>query len=154
MFTTSSYIKPLPSILAALLMLFSLQAIAQAPVYTSYFSDVAVSGYDTVAYFSDGKPVKGNGDYATEYKGVQWYFKNAENLAAFKATPEKYAPQYGGYCAWAVAQNNTASGDPQQWTIHNGKLYLNYDSEIQSKWLKDKDGLIRAADSNWPHVIK
>ena len=142
------------SLLTLLLVMFSFQAQAKDPIYTSFFSNVAVSGYDTVAYFTDNKATKGSNKYVTEYQGAQWQFKNAANLAAFKATPEKYAPQYGGYCAWAVANNDTASGDPQQWTIEDGKLYLNYDANIQAKWLKDKPNLIEQADNNWPAVIR
>ncbi|MGY8871501.1 MAG: YHS domain-containing (seleno)protein [Pseudomonadales bacterium] len=149
-----SYKKAWGSVIAAILMVFSLQASAKSPIYTSYFSDLAVAGYDTVAYFTENKPVEGNKRFVTEYKGAEWRFKNADNLAAFKANPEKYAPQYGGYCAWAVANNDTAKGDPLQWTVHNGKLYLNYDAQVQSKWLKDKQGFIRSADKNWPNVIK
>lgn len=148
------YKKTWGSIIAAMLMIFSLQASAKSPIYTAFFSDLAVAGYDTVAYFTEHKPVKGNKRFVTEYKGAEWRFKNADNLAMFKADPEKYAPQYGGYCAWAVAMNDTAKGDPLQWTVHSGKLYLNYDTEIQTKWLKDKEGFINAADKNWPGVIQ
>ncbi|BBB29827.1 YHS domain-containing (seleno)protein [Neptunomonas japonica] len=149
-----SYKKIWGSVVATILMIFSLQVSAKPPIYTSYFSDLAVAGYDTVAYFTESKPIKGNKRFVTEYKGAEWRFKNADNLAAFKATPEKYAPQYGGYCAWAVANNDTAKGDPLQWTVHNGKLYLNYDAKVQSKWLKDKQSFISSADKNWPNVIK
>jgi len=146
--------KVMQTAATALLMLLSFQTMAKAPVYTSFFSDVAVSGYDAVAYFTENKPHKGSSAFITEYNGAQWHFKSAANLAAFKASPEKYAPQYGGYCAWAVANNDTASGDPEQWTIHGGKLYLNYDAGIQAKWLKDKVNLIEKGDSNWPRVIQ
>ena len=106
--------------------LFSIQAFAKDAFYTSYFSDTAVSGYDTVAYFRESKPVKGSAEFSTTYKGVNWNFKNQANLKTFQENPEKYMPQYGGYCAWAVSQGKTASADPSQWTIENGKLYLNY----------------------------
>ena len=76
------------------------------------------------------------------------------NLALFEHNPEKYAPQYGGYCAWAVAQGHTASGDPQVWEIINDKLYLNYDVEVQGKWLKDTAGFIIEADKKWPALLK
>lgn len=140
----------------ALLMfsaIFSSQALAKSPIYTSYFSDTAVSGYDTVAYFTENKPVEGDSKYSAEYQGAEWHFSSQKNLDAFKADPAKYAPQYGGYCAWAVAKNNTAKGDPMQWAIHNGKLYLNYNAEIRSKWFADKDALIVTADKNWPSVL-
>ena len=142
----------LTSLFAALILLSS-QAMAKDPIYTSFFSDLAISGYDSVAYFTDGKPVEGSEDYELEYKGAQWRFKNEANLNAFKASPEKYAPQYGGYCAWAVAKNDTAKGDPLQWTVHDGKLYLNYNADIQAKWTNDKVNLIQTADKNWPGVL-
>ena len=103
---------PAPNMLAAaflvLVAAFSSQSFAKPAIYTGYFSNVALSGYDTVAYFNAGKPVKGNKHYSTQYMDTQWHFNSQENLNAFIATPEKYAPQYGGYCAWAVANNSTA----------------------------------------------
>jgi YHS domain-containing protein len=136
------------------LLVLSFQVNAEAPIYTSFFSDQAVSGFDTVAYFREGKPVEGSEKFSTEYKGAQWLFKNQANLDAFLLAPDSYAPQYGGYCAWAVAHDNTAKGEPDQWHITNGKLYLNYNAEIRGKWLKDKEALIKTADSNWPKVLK
>ncbi len=97
-----------------------------APVYTGTFSNTAVSGYDTVAYFTQGKPVKGSTEFRTTYNGAEWRFASAANLAKFRANPGRYAPQYGGYCAWAVSQGYTASGDPTVWKVVGGKLYLNY----------------------------
>jgi len=86
--------------------------------------------------------------------GAQWRFANQANLDAFKAEPEKYAPAYGGYCAWAVSQGNTAKGDPKQWTVHEGKLYLNYNAKILKQWRADKDGFIALADEQWPTVLE
>ncbi len=139
--------------IVALLILGSTSVRASSEIFTAFFSDLAVSGYDAVAYFVDNKAVKGNPGFRTDYKGATWQFKNKENLRSFLADPEIYAPQYGGYCAWAVAQNETASGDPELWTIHNGKLYLNYDTDILDKWLADKEALIIEADKNWPGVL-
>ncbi len=115
---------------------------------------VAISGYDAVAYFTEGEPVKGDKSYSTEYMGAEWRFASADNLAAFKAEPAKYAPQYGGYCAWAVSQNYTARGNPNNWMIVEGKLYLNYNDEIQKRWEADIPGFIAAADKNWPGVLE
>lgn len=129
-------------------------AFAETPVYTARFSNTAVEGYDAVAYFAEGKPVKGDKVFSTEYNGAEWRFASADNLAVFKAEPEKYAPQYGGYCAWAVSQNYTARGNPQNWRIVDGKLYLNYNDEIQKRWEADIPGLIAAADKNWPGVLE
>jgi YHS domain-containing protein len=135
------------------LLLLSLPAHSDSEIYTKFFSDLAVSGYDTVAYFQEAKAVKGDEKFSMNYKGAVWQFKNQANLDAFTLAPDQYAPQYGGYCAWAVAHDNTAKGDPEQWYIHQGKLYLNYDQKIRSKWLKDKEPLIKQADSHWPTVL-
>lgn len=125
----------------------------KADIYTSFFSSIAVGGYDTVAYFSKKKPVKGSAKYQTKYKGVMWQFSNLENLKKFKLNPKRYAPQYGGYCAWAVAKNKTAKGDPLQWSIYNNKLYLNYDKKIKDKWLVNKTQFVKEADKNFPSVL-
>jgi YHS domain-containing protein len=124
-----------------------------APVYTGTFNNTAVSGYDTVAYFTQGRPVKGSTEFKTNYNGAEWRFASAANLAKFRASPARYAPQYGGYCAWAVSQGYTASGDPTVWKVVNGKLYLNYNQEIGTKWSKNIPGFIRAGDANWPKVL-
>ncbi|SDG09061.1 YHS domain-containing (seleno)protein [Thalassobaculum litoreum] len=126
----------------------------QDPVYTEFLSDTAVDGYDPVAYFTDGKPVEGSDKYETEYNGATWRFTSAEHRDAFIAEPAKYAPQYGGYCAWAVSQGYTAKGDPQHWRIVDGKLYLNYNADVQKKWTADIPGHITAADGNWPKVLE
>ncbi|MDF1793865.1 MAG: YHS domain-containing (seleno)protein [Thalassobaculaceae bacterium] len=126
----------------------------QDPVYTEFLSDKAVDGYDPVAYFTDGKPVEGSSKFEAEYKGVTWRFVSAEHRDAFVANPAKYAPQYGGYCAWAVAQGYTAKGDPQNWRIVDGKLYLNYNASVQKKWMTDIPGNIKAGDANWPKVLE
>lgn len=124
-----------------------------APVYTGTFSNLAVGGYDPVAYFSEGHPVKGERQFTLKHQGAEWRFASAANREAFAAAPQKYAPQYGGYCAWAVSQGYTASGDPQYWKIVDGKLYLNYDADVQKKWERDIPGFIAKADHNWPAVL-
>lgn len=126
----------------------------KAPIYTGTFSSEAVQGHDPVAYFTEGKPVKGKSEFSTQYQGAEFKFASAENLAAFKADPEKYAPQYGGYCAWAVAEGKTAKGDADNWTIVDGKLYLNYNKKIQDRWEQDRANFIDMADTNWPEVLK
>ncbi|WP_163834257.1 YHS domain-containing (seleno)protein [Spartinivicinus ruber] len=129
-------------------------ALAGDAVYTGFFSNKAVSGYDTVAYFTKSKPVKGKSQYKYTYKGAEWYFANQEHLDLFKQNPEKYAPQYGGFCAWAVAaKNSRASADPNNWKIVNGKLYLNYDDGVQQQWLQDIPGFIEKGDKNWPGLL-
>ena len=124
-----------------------------AEIYTGTFSSLAVGGYDTVAYFKQGKPVLGKAEFATEYKGATWRFASKENLDAFKASPTAYAPQFGGYCSWAIAQNYTASGDPLVWKVVDGRLYLNYDRDVQAKWEKDIPGFIASANKNWPAAL-
>ncbi len=112
----------------------------------------ALNGYDTVSYFTDGKATKGKKDFSAEYKGAKWLFSSAENRDLFNASPEKYAPQYGGYCAWAVAHDSPAPGNPKVWKIVDNKLYVNYDKSIGKKWEKDIPALVERADTNWPGV--
>jgi hypothetical protein len=126
---------------------------AEPPIYTGILKGVAVGGYDPVAYFVEGKPVRGREDLALNHGGAQWRFATAANRAAFEADPAKYAPQYGGYCAWAVSQGYTAKGDPNAWSVVDGKLYLNYDKSVQKTWEKDIPGNIRKGDANWPKVL-
>ncbi|RDL45628.1 YHS domain protein [Marinomonas piezotolerans] len=140
--------------LLVLMMLLSGVVYAQDLIYTGFFSNKALNGYDTVAYFTDNKPIKGDEKYVTEYKGANWYFSSAEHLSMFKENPEKYAPQYGGYCAWAVAaKSDFASGDPNQWSLIDGKLYLNYNADVKADWDKDPQGFIKKGDQNWPKLI-
>ncbi len=129
-------------------------AAAKEPVYTGLFSSLAVSGYDAVAYFVAGRPVEGKKAFEFEWNGATWRFADAANLAAFTAEPDKFAPQYGGYCAWAVSQGTTASTDPEAWRIVDGKLYLNYSKSVQQTWFQDIPGNIAKADKNWPGVLK
>ena len=142
-------------LLALLVMLISWPSWSADKISTGYFSNKAVSGYDTVAYFTEGKPVEGDSKWQVEYQGADWYFSSQENLDKFKADPEAYAPQYGGYCAWAVsAKNDFASSDPEQWAIVDGKLYLNYNQDVKKLWDNDRAGHIKQADVNWPNLIK
>lgn len=126
----------------------------KAPIYTGWFGNVAVGGYDSVAYFTMGRPVKGDARFKTQWQGAEFRFSSAANLATFRAAPARYAPQYGGYCAWAVAHNYTAPGDPLAWKVVGGKLYLNYNQAVQRDWLKDVPGYIAAGNRNWPGVLK
>lgn len=113
----------------------------------------AIRGYDPVAYFSQGKPLKGDSNFSHKWRGATWRFASAANRDKFAASPEKYAPQYGGYCAWAVSQGYTASTDPQAWKIVDGKLYLNYSKSVQKQWIEGGiPRLIAAGDANWPKL--
>lgn len=122
------------------------------PINSTTFGGLAVDGYDPVAYFTAGKPMEGSKEFSFEWRGATWRFASAANRDLFAAAPEKYAPQYGGYCAWAVSQGYTADADPQAWKIVDGRLYLNYDKKVQATWEKDTALLIRKADENWPKL--
>jgi YHS domain-containing protein len=111
-----------------------------------------IRGYDPVAYYCAGKPIKGLKDFAYHWMGGTYRFSSKENLDLFKKAPEKYAPQYGGYCAYAVSQNYTAPVDPEAWDIVNGKLYLNYSKSVQKKWREKREEYITLADKNWPEI--
>lgn len=141
-------------IFAALWLVAGQPAMAEKPeVYTGFLSSLAVDGYDPVAYFAMKRPVKGSRRHALRYKGATWRFSSQANLEKFRADPAAYAPRYGGYCAWAVSQGYTAKGDPKYWRIVDGKLYLNYDASVQSRWEKDIPGFIAKAERNWPKVL-
>jgi hypothetical protein len=140
--------------LGAALLLPPLAAQARSPeIYNGLLSSTAVGGYDPVAYFFEGKPVEGPRDITHTWNGATWRFATEKNRDAFKADPIAYAPQYGGYCAWAVSQGYTAKGDPKQWRVVGGKLYLNYDARVHRDWAQDIPGHIAKADGNWPKVL-
>ena len=124
---------------------------AEPPVFQD--RGLAIRGYDPVAYFTRGKPVEGSAQHQFRWKGAVWRFSSARHLALFKADPEKYAPQYGGYCAYAVSRNYTAKIEPDAWTIHKGKLYLNYNKLVRRVWDARKDDNIAKGDRNWPAVL-
>jgi YHS domain-containing protein len=113
---------------------------------------IAIKGADPVAYFTDGAYVPGSEEFTYDWGGATWQFANAEHRDTFANDPAAYAPQYAGYCAWAVTQGNKAPIDPEAWKIVDGKLYLNYDKKIQAKWEKDIPGNIAKADDQWPEV--
>jgi YHS domain-containing protein len=113
----------------------------------------AIRGYDPAAYFTDGRPVKGSQQFTYAWKGATWRFATAANRDRFAADPEKFAPRYGGWCAYGVAGGYKASIDPEAWSIVDGRLYLNYSSGVRRDWVKDTAGYIRKADGNWPQVL-
>ena len=128
-------------------------AFADAPVYTSSFNNKAVGGYDTTTYFNAGGPVKGVDQFKTNWRGANWYFASQANLNKFKANPSKYAPQYGGYCAWAVGHGSLAKGDPTIYDIVDNKLYLNYNKSVQNSWSPRKAELITKANAEYPDLV-
>lgn len=139
-------------ITAALLTTASALA-SEPPVYTGFLSNTGAGGYDTVSYFETGEPTKGSANFTAQHKGATWRFASAENLARFKDNPERYAPAYGGYCAWAVSQGYLAKGDPKHWSIRQGRLYLNYNLSVHDTWLQSPDKFTHQADANWPKVL-
>jgi YHS domain-containing protein len=115
--------------------------------------NIAIMGYDPVAYFTVGKAIKGSPRYYHEWNDAIWLFASENNRNLFAEQPEKYAPQYGGYCAYGVAvPKQKIEIDPRAWHIHNGKLYLNYTPNTQDVWLRSKEQYIEDADKNWPDV--
>jgi YHS domain-containing protein len=146
--------------LGAATLLASTSTFAAPPVNTlknSLFggsTDTAINGYDTVAYFTVGKAVKGLDNLSTEWMGAKWKFSTQAHVDLFKANPEKYAPQYGGYCAYGVTQGYLVKVDPDQFSVIDGKLYLNYDADVQTKWKKDTAGYISAADGKFQSLLK
>lgn len=115
-------------------------------------SGKAIRGYDPVAYFTESKAVKGNDQLVYQWNNVRWYFSSQKNLDQFKADPGKYAPQYGGYCAYGLSNGYKAPTDANAWTIENGKLYLNYSLDVREEWNKDRKRRIEKGDKNWPEV--
>jgi YHS domain-containing protein len=130
----------------------ALPAAAGGVVNSSSFTGTAIEGYDPVAYFTEGRPVEGASAFSHDWMGATWYFASAENRDRFAAEPERYAPQYGGYCAWAVAHGYTAKIDPAAWKIVDGKLYLNYSKDVQADWTEDIPGNISKGNANWPRI--
>jgi YHS domain-containing protein len=110
---------------------------------------VAIHGFDAVAYFAAGKPVPGKAEFHTTWQGAEWRFASAENRDRFAQEPAKYAPQYGGHCAYGMALGHLAPSDPKAWKVVDGKLYLNFSPDVQGLWLKDTAGFIPKADRNW-----
>ncbi len=151
------FLRRLVALAAAALCIAAAPALAAKPeIYLKAGWKYAVGGADTVAYYAlpaGAAPVQGSDQFTAEYKGATFRFSSAANRDAFKAEPGKYAPQYGGYCAWALARNKLAPGDPTAWYVTNGKLYLNVNKSIQKQWLANIDRDIANGDKNWPSVL-
>lgn len=133
-------------------LLLSSPALAAPNVYQTG-EGVAVNGADVVAYFTEGRPVDGNPAFSVQHDGATWQFASAANRDLFAADPARYAPQYGGYCAYAVSYGSTATTVPEAWKIVDDKLYLNYSTGVRTKWEKDIPDYIAKADANWPGVL-
>ena len=139
------------TVLIAFFISFSLYSFSQS-VFTK--NDKAIRGYDAVAYFTKGEAIKGSEDYSSDWNGATWYFSSLNHKELFDKDPNQYAPQYGGYCAWAVSQNYTYVSDPKAWKIVDDKLYLNYSFKVQKDWEADQSALIKVGDKNWPQLLK
>ena len=142
---------PIAGTMLVLLHLIPSAALAIDPVNKSR-GGVAIKGYDPVAYFEQGEPVKGSNEFQHEWQGATWRFSSVSNRDLFAADPDKYAPRYGGYCAYAVSQGSTADIDPEAWTLVEDKLYLNYNRQVREIWAKDIPGNIKKADRHWPEI--
>jgi hypothetical protein len=138
-------------VLSVAVALFTMYSHAQkSEVFTS--KGYAVNGYDVVGYFTQGKPVEGKKTFLYQWHNAYWLFSTKQNLDSFSHSPEKYAPQFGGYCAYGVSEGHKATTEPDAWTIVDGKLYLNYNKDVQQLWKKDIPGRIIKAEENWPKV--
>lgn len=125
-----------------LLAAFGSRAVAQ-------LRDIAIKGYDSVAYFKDARALKGNESFSFQWHDMTWYFVTRENMNLFAANPEKYAPQYDGWCAWAMTEARKAVTNPEIWKIVDGRLYLQCSASAMEKWNRDIPGNIQKADENW-----
>ena len=139
--------------LAAAMLFLGGLAHADNPPISMDDTGLAIEGYDTVAYFTDGTPLPGSADYTHDWQGATWLFASAAHRDAFKADPERYAPQFGGYCAYAVSRGNAIKGKAKVWSIVEDKLYLNLGPGAQKKWSKDVPGNIARAVDNWPSAL-
>lgn len=124
------------------------------PRSVNHTDGVALAGYDTVAWFAEGAPRRGNPAFLAEHAGIAWHFASAANLARFEAAPAAHAPRFGGFCAYGVAQGYKVDIDPEAWHIRNGMLFLNHDRGVQRRWLRDVPGYLARAEANWPRLAE
>jgi YHS domain-containing protein len=140
------------SIALSLALSFAGSAVAADKDMNADLNDVAISGYDTVAYFTKKMPVQGVDKFTAVYKNTIYKFSSEQNRDAFKANPEKFAPQFGGYCAMGIAMEKKFNVDPMAWRIVDDKLYLNLNKDVQTKWSSDIPGNLKTAQGNWPTI--
>ena len=141
--------KKLVGVMAAALIC-SVSFAQKSPVYAE--KGIAINGYDAVAYFTQGKPVMGTENYSYRWHDALWYFSSKQNLDSFSHNPEKYAPQFGGYCAYGVSEGHKAPTQHDAWTIVDGKLYFNYNKEVLDIWKKNMQQRIQDAEKNWVDI--
>jgi len=149
--TGESVVKKL---LFVFLAIAALSTLASAKELLNLENGVAIQGYDPVAFFADNRPVKGNAQFQSDYRGAKYYFASAEHKAAFDKEPAKCEPQFGGYCAYGASRGKTVPIKIETWEIVNGRLLLQYDLDVKSKFDKDPQGTLRKADENWPGLVE
>lgn len=137
----------------ASVLLFTAVVRADMPAFYSN-KGAAIGGYDTVAYFTLGKPVRGKPDIAVMWKGALWLFSTRENREIFEANPRAYAPQYGGYCAYGMSKGRAAGTDPEAWKIVDGKLYLIHNRSYMKVWSGESSQYIASGNENWPAALR
>jgi hypothetical protein len=145
---------PSSILLATVLALVMTLPVLAAQRVNKNSQDVAILGYDTVAYFTEGRPVEGSAQFEHVWRDARWRFSSADNRDLFAADPARYAPRYGGFCAGAMAQGWRVTVDPEAWVIIDDKLYLNYDRRMVDDFASDADDRIAKADANWQHLGK
>lgn len=137
---------------APAVLVLSRPAMAREPeIYTE--GGIAIDGSDTVAYFAENGPVAGNAAHEVEWNGANWRFVSTQNASAFSANPEKFAPQFGGYCAFAASRGYLAPTTPEAWTVYEGQLFLNANLRARELWLQDIPGNIAKGRANWPGIL-
>lgn len=147
--------KLLKTLLISITLMCSIPAFAaDDPIETGTFNNYAIYGYDTVAYFTQNKAVKGNKNISYEWRGAEWHFSSNENLKMFKGDPEKYAPQYGGYCAYAMSDGRLVGVDEDAFTILDGKLFMNYSKSVMKEWRANAEQFIEEADDHYPTLVE
>ena len=141
-------------LLSVLLSVFSISAVSAKSLVNVDKKGVGIREHDPVAYFTENKAVKGSPQFQSSFEGVIYYFASAENKATFDSNPAKYAPQFGGFCAWAVSRGYTAPIDPNAFQIVNGRLLLQYSLRVRKDFSQDPEGNLRQADANWPGIVE
>lgn len=143
-------------IIVLVLLLWGFPALPQANKLALNLdkNGVGIQGYDPVAFFKQGKPVKGSAEFHSSYKGATYYFASAEDKAAFDGNPAKYEPQFGGFCAYGVSQGHLAPVKIEATQVVNGRLLMQYDIDVKNEFNKDQAGNLAKADKNWSSLSK
>ena len=153
MISSSDCKKIVLSVLSTIgFLAFSNFAVFATDVSNTKVYGVAIKGYDTVAYFTDGLAIKGKSEYSYNWNDASWHFSKPENRDLFAANPERYAPQFRGHCAYGLAKGKLVAADPEEWTIVDGKLYMNYNRSFRDSWRQDKTAMIKKAEANWAEI--